>query len=94
MYDVGFNIGKIFDKKGRACGTLASKNSNLITNKLDEYDFGLMNTGAGVYYRDKTLSASATEILAEHAKRKLELNLESSSSYIKRCKSKRITNDN
>ena len=93
MCDVGFNVGKIFDKKNRACGTIASKNKNLIINPINEYDLGLMKTGAGVYYRDITLTSSAEDIIKEHAERKKVLNLESSSSYIKRFKNKGIINE-
>lgn len=93
MCDIGFSVGKIFDKKGRASGTIASHNPDLILNKLDEYDLGLMNTGAGVYYRDPSLSSTGDEILLEHSIRKKDLNLESSSSYIKHFKNKGITND-
>ena len=86
MLDSGYYVGKLFDKDKRHCGTIASKNPDLIENKLDGYDIGLINTAAGVYYRDKDLCCSAEEILKEHEKRKKYLNLESSSRYIKRNK--------
>lgn len=86
MIESGFTVGKLFDKNGRHCGTAASKNPELIKNKLDEYDLGLIKTNAGVYYRDKNLNQTPEEILEEHKTRKLSSNLESSSHYIKRYK--------
>ncbi len=86
MLEAGYAVGKIFDREGRASGTIASKNSSLILNKLNDYDTGLIKTSAGVYYRDNNLSKTADEILYEHEKRKLSLNLESTSRYIKKHK--------
>ena len=86
MLDAGFYVGKLFDKNHRNCGTVASKNIKLIENQLDEYDLGLLSTNAGVYFRDINLDASSFEILQEHSMRKQELNLVSSSSYIKSFK--------
>lgn len=84
--EAGFSAGKLFDKNKRPCGTIASKNIDYIEHKLDDYDIGLMNTSAGVYYLDKNLDSTCEEILFEHEERKRILNLESSSQYIKRFK--------
>lgn len=89
MIEAGFFVGKIFDKHGRACGTVASRSDELIQNKLDDYDKGLMRTNAGVYFRDKNLDSSAEEILREWEERKRSLNLPSSSSFIKKYKKQR-----
>ena len=86
MLDCGFHVGKIYDTQNRSCGTYCSKNEKFITNKLTSYDLGLLNTGAGVYYRDESLNKTADEIIEEHALRKKSLNLQSSSSYIKQFK--------
>lgn len=86
MIDAGFFVGKIFDKNNRASGTIASKNKNLIQNPLNEYDYGLLNTAAGVYYKDPNLNLPAEDILSEHETRRKNLNLQSSSSYIKQHK--------
>ena len=83
-------IQKLFDKEGRCCGTIATHNKNFILNPLNEYDCGLMKTGAGVYYRDKDLNLTAAEILEEYAIRKKELNLESSSHYNKFHKREKV----
>ena len=90
MIDAGFYAGKLFDKEGRCCGTIATHNKNFILNPLDEYDCGLMKTGAGVYYRDKDINLTAAEILEEYAIRKKELNLESSSHYNKFHKREKV----
>lgn len=86
MVDAGFFVGKIFDKNNRASGTIASKNKSLIQYPLNEYDYGLLNTAAGVYYKDHNLNMPAEEILSEHEIRRTKLNLQSSSSYIKQHK--------
>lgn len=90
MIEAGFVVGKLFDKNKRHCGTVASVNSSLIKNKLDDYDIGLMNTRAGIYFKDKNLNAEPCEILSAYNKEKLESKLESSSSYIKRHKTENI----
>ena len=86
MLESGFFVGKLFDKENRSCGTCASKNQDYIKNKLDDFDLGLMKTSAGVYYIDKNLNSSNDEILKEHEMRKQQLQLESSSQFIKRYK--------
>lgn len=86
MIAAGFFAGKTFDKKNRPSGTVASKNEKFIKNKLTDYDIGLMNTNAGVYFCDKNLEMTFSEILQEHENRKKQLNLQSSSSYIKNYK--------
>lgn len=91
MLNAGFCVGKLFDKNNRCCGTMATKNCNLIQNKLDDYDLGLIKTNAGIYYKDKGLCCSVQEILDEHELRRKQLNLESSSHYIKTHK-KECTN--
>ena len=87
MIDAGFYVGKIFDKNNRASGTIASKNQSLIEHPLNDFDLGLLKTSAGVYYKDPNLNWSSEEILSEHEKRRKELNLQSSSSYLKQHKS-------
>ncbi len=86
----GFTVGKTFAKLNetrgvnKPCGTICSKNSELIENPLDEYDLGLLETNAGVYFSDPNLNAPPEEILKEREERKNSLKLESSSGYIKR----------
>lgn len=86
LHDIGFNVGKIYDNQGKQCGTIASKSPDLILDKLNDYDLGLMLTNAGVYFRDETLNNTSFNIIEEWKARKISLNLPSSSSYIKKHK--------
>ena len=55
MLKAGFFVGKTFDTKKRPSGTVASKNRNFIEHPLDEFDFGLIQTNAGVTFNDPAL---------------------------------------
>ena len=87
MLKSNFEIGKIYNQREKKfTGTVASKNHNLIKYKLDNYDLGLINTLAGVTYKDKNLNLQNSEIINN---RNLELensSLQSSSSFIKKYK--------
>ena len=90
MLEAGFFAGKLFDKQHRHCGTIASPNNNLILNKLDEYDTGLINTKAGIYYKDANLNLTAKEIIDLYNKEKSESNLQTPSQYIKKYKTENL----
>lgn len=88
----GFSVGKIYNKFfNKYTGTAAVKNNNLILNNeyindLTEYDLGLINTKAGIIYRDENLMLDNEAIIASH---KIEVEnslLMSSSKYIKENK--------
>lgn len=83
MIDAGFCVGKILDNAGRNSGTVAAKRIELIENKLSDYDIGLLETSAGIYYLDENLEKPANKILDEHLNRKNHLNLKSSTQYKK-----------
>ena len=87
MSAAGYSAGKLFDKDNRHCGTIASRNKNLIKNPLDDYDIGLMQTKAGIYYRDKNLNSTVQEIIERYCKEKMTSSLQSSSQFIKKYKS-------
>ena len=91
MIDAGYYVGKIFDKMNRPSGTIASKNIKFIKNQLNDFDLGLIETNAGIYFRDINLCSTPEEIFYEYNLRKKSLNLESSSHYIKSNKNKRET---
>lgn len=79
-----FNIGNVVDKNNKTIGTIAAKNNNYIKHSLTEIQNGLLNTKAGIPYRDDNLSLDNDIILLN---RKLEFDkstLESSSSYYKK----------
>jgi hypothetical protein len=69
LSELGFIVGKILidDKQ---FGTVASFDKSKIKNNLSEYDIGLMNTKAGIPYRDTSLNSTSLEILKN---RELEL---------------------
>ena len=80
----GFWVGKIYDKQSdKYIGTIATKKLELIKNGLTEYDLGLINTKAGIVYRDEKLTASNEAIIAAHDKTVSESQLQSSSKFIK-----------
>ena len=80
----GFWVGKIYSKdQEKYIGTIATKNLELIKNGLSDYDLGLINTKAGIVYRDESLTASNEAILAAHEKEVSESGLQSSSKFIK-----------
>lgn len=83
MKIAGFFIGNIIDKKTKIIGTICSKNKWLIKYSLSEAQEGLLNTKAGIPYRDYDLSLDNAKIIEG---RKLEVdnsNLQSSSQYMK-----------
>ena len=84
MIQAGFWVGKIYDKENdKYIGTIAAKKLELIKNGLSEYDLGLINTKAGIPYRDKNLTALNEAIIAAHDKEVSESHLQSSSKFIK-----------
>lgn len=84
MIQAGFWVGKIYDKENdKYIGTIATKKLELIKNGLSEYDLGLINTKAGIPYRDENLTALNEAIIAAHDKEVSESRLQSSSKYIK-----------
>lgn len=84
MLNAGFHVGKIYNKASdKFTGTIAVKNKSLIKFELSEYDLGLINSKAGIFYRDENLTASNDEIIARHEIEVKNSSLISSSRYIK-----------
>lgn len=83
MLESGFYIGNSYNKRHKQnCGTIAVKNQKLIKHPLSEFDLGLLKTKAGIFYRDKDLTAQNEAIITQ---RNLEVNTSnkmSSSRYI------------
>ena len=80
----GFWVGKIYNKEqDKFIGTIATKKLELIKNGLSEYDLGLINTKAGIIYRDEKLSLDNEAIIAAHEKTVAASGLQSSSKFIK-----------
>lgn len=84
MIQAGFWTGKIYSKElDKFIGTIGTKKLELIKHGLSEYDLGLINTKAGIVYRDKNLSLDNESIIKVHEKEVSESNLLSSSKFIK-----------
>ena len=67
MINAGFHVGKIYsDELKKYIGTVAVKNKTLIKHELSEYDLGLINSKAGIFYRDENLSGLNEQIIASH----------------------------
>lgn len=98
--NAGFIVKKIFSKnQNKFTGTVAIKphtdasqnnretnyNTELI-HDLSDYDLGLMNSRAGIFYRDKDLSLDNEAIINNHKIEVENSNLISSSKFIKTYK--------
>jgi len=58
MIEAGFHIGELYIKReNKYAGTIAVKDKSLIKYPLSKFDLGLLNTTAGIFYRDKDLNA-------------------------------------
>lgn len=87
MLNAGFYVGKIYNENAnKFTGTIATKNKSLIKFELSEYDLGLINSKAGIFYRDKNLNASNDEIIAYHKIEVQNSDKISSSSIVKKFK--------
>ena len=82
--NAGFYIGKIFNPiENKFSGTIATRNMTLIKNELSEFDLGLLKTKAGIFYRDKNLTATNKEIIEQHKSDVAESDLISATAYKK-----------
>jgi len=82
--NAGFNVGKIYDKSiKKFVGTIATKNIDLIEHSLDEHDMGLVNSKAGICYRDTNLDLDNAEIIANRTAEAENSMLISSSQFLK-----------
>ena len=84
MSEAGFFIGNIYNKRlNKFQGTIAVKNKSLIKYQLSEYDFGLLKTRAGIFYRDPNLNAQNEAIIKLNEEEVKYSDRISSSQYIK-----------
>ena len=84
MINAGFFAGKIYNPEiNKYTGTIAVKNKSLIKHELSEYDLGLINSKAGIFYRDENLDLSNEAIIAAHKIEVETSNKISSSRFIK-----------
>ena len=82
LKDLNLYVGKYYEKNINT--TLASYNKNLIKYMLDEFELGLLETKAGIYYEDEKLNMSCEEILKRREEKQKNSELETTSSYYKR----------
>lgn len=65
MKEAGFFIGNIYNEHlNKYTGTIAVKDSTKIIYPLSEFDSGLLNTTAGIFYRDENLTSQNEAIIA------------------------------
>ena len=86
MKQAGLNIGNTIDSNNRFIGTVASNNMLLIEHPLSEAQEGLLNTKAGIPYRDNDLSLENEAIISNRTLEIENSNLISSSQYYKHQK--------
>lgn len=80
----GFYVGKIYDKSiNKFIGTVATKDPRLIEYKLDNRDIDLINSKAGICYRDENLNLNNEAILKNREIEVENSNLVSSSKVMK-----------
>lgn len=80
----GFAVGKTYDKvQQKFVGTVAVKNKNLIEYNLDEKDWGLINSKAGICYEDEYLNLDNSAIINNRNLQFENSNLISSSRALK-----------
>lgn len=58
----GFSLGKTISKNGKSIGTVASLSPKKIATPLTTEELGLLNTKAGIFYRDTNLQSDENEI--------------------------------
>ena len=84
MLEAGFEIGNIYNKRlNKFQGTVAVKNKAFINHPISEADLGLLKTRAGIFYRDKNLTAQNEAIIAAHKTEVENSDRISSSQYLK-----------
>lgn len=80
----GFVLGKVYDEAlNKFVGTIAVKNSSLIEYPLDDYDIGLINSRAGICFRDPNLDFDNQTIISNRMVDVESSSLISSSKFLK-----------
>jgi len=86
MINSGLFIGNIISTENKIIGTIASKNNSNLKYPLTKVQKGLLNTKAGIPYRDMNLSLDNDTIILNREKEVINSNLISSSKYLKEHK--------
>jgi len=85
LYSAGLYIGKTI-KEGKIIGTVASFNSDLIQNPLEEVEIAQLNTKSAITYKDKNFNLSHKQIVENREFEVKNSKLESLSHYLKYSK--------
>ncbi len=83
LIEAGFYIGTTTPIGKKTTGTIAFKNHGPVKNKLSEKEEGILNTKAGVPYRDEGLNSTNKEILDRRQAEKQNSDKISSSKFLK-----------
>ena len=81
------------EKINKFTGTIAVKNKSLIKYELSEYDLGLINSRAGIFYRDENLDLVNEAIIKAHENEVKTSDKISSSKFIKAYKKQKLNID-
>ena len=85
-YNLRFFINGIYYEKNHSYVTIATLDEKLIRFPLDEFELGLMNTKAGIPYRDENLNLSAEEMFKKRESEVKNSNLEGASAYLRKMR--------
>lgn len=83
MLEAGFCVGKSLSPEGKVLGTVATKQEHLIKYKLDDFEYGLLKTRAGIFYRDEGLDNPPDKIIALRASETASSQRQTTSRYKK-----------
>ncbi len=84
LIEAGFFIGQTTPVGKKTPGTIAYKNPGLVKNELSEKEKGILETKAGIPYRDKNLNSTINEVLSNREFEKHKSNRISSSKFLKK----------
>lgn len=83
MLKAGFYVGKSLGCDGKIIGTVAAKDESLIKYKLNDFETKLLETTAGIYYRDENLDAAPEKMIARREEEAKSSNRMTSSRFKK-----------
>ncbi len=82
-----FLVGKIYNEREKKfSGTIATKNNKFLQYPLDDFDIGLINTKAGIVYKDIDLNLSNEKIINDRLESVKNSKLIPSTKYFKKYK--------
>ena len=79
-----FFVGKMLDSKNHSYVSIAALDEKLIKFPLDDFELGLMNTKAGIPYRDENLNSSADEMFKKRENEVKNSTLLGASKYLRK----------